>query len=148
MMTADTNVFVYTFGAESEPKTLAARRVVEFLQDMQAPIGLQVVGELQNALRRKLKHPAPLAALNVRQVLTAFDTFAPSRANAEEAIDFMSIARFSYWDGLLVTAARDAGCTVFFSEDMHDGARLGDLEIVNPFGAGGLSDRARVLLNI
>jgi hypothetical protein len=33
------------------------------------------------------------------------------------------------------------------SEDMHDGARFGDLEIFNPFGPAGPSDRMKALLS-
>jgi predicted nucleic acid-binding protein len=49
----------------------------------------------------------------------------------------------SFWDGMLVTAALDADCTL--SQDTRDGARFGDLEILNPLGARGPSQRLKAL---
>ncbi|HYG25726.1 MAG TPA: PIN domain-containing protein [Caulobacteraceae bacterium] len=42
--------------------------------------------------------------------------------------------RFSLYDSLLVAAALQAGCSTFFSEDLHDGQVIeGSLTIRNPF---------------
>ncbi len=40
---------------------------------------------------------------------------------------------FQWFDCLLLASASNDGCNVFLSEDMTDGARFGDLVIVNPF---------------
>jgi len=142
MITADTNVFVYLWDSGAPEKTRAARQLATALGDRNSAIGLQVIGELQNVLRRKLKQPPWEAAQNARNLLTTFETF------ANEALTLMSAGRMSYWDALLVTSARDAGCTAFLTEDMADGMRLGALEIINPFGSDGLSDRALALLKL
>jgi predicted nucleic acid-binding protein len=52
----------------------------------------------------------------------------------------------SYRHGMLVTAARDAGCRIMLSEDTRRGARFGDLEILGPFGAREPSERLKALL--
>ena len=41
--------------------------------------------------------------------------------------------RLSSWDGLIVQAALDSGCTTLFTEDLQAGQRFGELEVVNPF---------------
>jgi len=148
MITADTNVFVYLWDSGAPEKTRAARQLATALGDRNSAIGLQVIGELQNVLRRKLKQPPWEAAQNARNLLTTFETFTASETNANEALTLMSAGRMSYWDALLVTSARDAGCTAFLTEDMADGMRLGALEIINPFGSDGLSDRALALLQL
>jgi predicted nucleic acid-binding protein len=148
MITADTNVFVYLWDNSAPEKTAVALQLTAALGDGNSAIGLQVVGELQNVLRRKLKQPPWEAAQNARNLLTTFETFVASEANANEALALMSAGRMSYWDALLVTSARDAGCTTFLTEDMADGMRLGALEIINPFGSDGLSDRALALLKL
>ncbi len=56
--------------------------------------------------------------------------------------------RSMYWDALRLASAREAGCTVFISEDLQDGDWLFGLEIVNPFAATGPSDRVRALLDL
>ena len=133
MITADTNVLVYLWDNDAPEKLEVAKAVTGGLFSRAAPLALQVIGETQNVLRRKLGQPPWQAAQNARNLLVAFDIFAASEVNAAESLTLMAAGRLSYWDAMLVTAARDAGCTTLLSEDMHDGARFGDLEIVNPF---------------
>ena len=39
----------------------------------------------------------------------------------------------SFWDALIVHAARSAGAAVLYSEDLQPGAVLGGVRVVNPF---------------
>ncbi|HEX4180193.1 MAG TPA: PIN domain-containing protein [Caulobacteraceae bacterium] len=147
MITADSNVFVYLWDNDEPRKMAVAQRVVAALgATHQAVVGLQVVGEVQNVLRRKLRQPPWEAAQNARNILATFDTFGPTESNVSEALALMSTGRMAYWDALLVTAARDAGCAVFLTEDMEDGARHGSIEIINPFGPNGPSSRVQQVL--
>ena len=147
MITADSNVFVYLWDKDQPEKMAIAQRVTTAMAAARgATIGLQVIGEVQNVLRRKLKQPPWEAAQNARNILTTFDTFRPSEINAIEALTLMSTGRMAYWDALLVAAARDAGCTVFLTEDLSDGMRHGSMEIVNPFGSDGPSPRVQQIL--
>lgn len=147
MITADTNVFIYLWDARDALKMGVAEEVVRGMASARSAVGLQVVGEVQNVLRRKFKSPGWEAAQRARNLLTAFEVFSASRVNVEESLSLMAAGRNQYWDALLLTAARDAGCTVIFTEDMADGSKFGPLEIVNPFGVDGLSGRAREILN-
>jgi predicted nucleic acid-binding protein len=146
LITADTNVLVYLWDNQAPPKMAVATQVAAFLAAKSWPLALQVIGETQNVLRRKLRQPPWQAAQNARNLLTTFPSFPASAANAAESLTLMAAGRLSYWDALLVTAARDAGCDVLLTEDMQDGARFGSLEIVNPFGAAGPSARFQALL--
>lgn len=148
MMTADTNVFVYVWDNRFPDKVTVASKVSARLAAVGSAISVQVVGEVQNVLSKKLKFSNWMAAQTARNLLAGFDIYSPSRANAEEALGEMAAGRHSYWDALMLTAARDAGCSIMFSEDMQDGAKFGSLEIVNPFGVAGPSDRARDLLSL
>ena len=147
MITVDTNVLIYLWDNDAPDKMEIARTVAAALHQRSAPLALQVIGETQNVLRRKLTQPPWQAAQNARYLLTAFDTFLASEANAAESLTLMAAGRMSYWDAMLVTAARDAGCTVLLSEDMQDGARLDALEIVDPFKASTSGDRLHQLLS-
>ena len=64
------------------------------------------------------------------------------------ALAQIATGQMSYWDALMLASAREAGCHVFISEDLQDGARLFGMEIVNPFTASGPSDRVRTLLDL
>ena len=147
MITADTNVFVHLWDTVTPGKQRTAQAAIAHVQGQDGPVGLQVVGELQNILRRKLRQSPAQAAARARLLLSVFSNFRASETNVDEALTLMERGALSYWDALLVTAARDAGCRVMLSEDMQDGARFGELEIVNPFGpAGAPSARLRALL--
>ena len=39
----------------------------------------------------------------------------------------------SFWDALIVQAARQSGCVQLFTEDMNSGALLAGVRLVNPF---------------
>lgn len=41
--------------------------------------------------------------------------------------------RFSFWDSMIVAAARAQGCDVLWSEDMDDGRIVDGMRIANPF---------------
>ena len=146
MITADTNVLIYLWDNQAPEKMSVATQVAAFLAARSWPLALQVIGETQNVLRRKLRQPPWQAAQNARNLLIAYPSFQASGANAAESLTLMAAGRLSYWDAMMVTAARDAGCDVLLTEDMQDGARFGSLEIVNPFGAAGPSDRFKALM--
>jgi len=49
------------------------------------------------------------------------------------ASDLRSRYSLSYWDGLIVAAAHESGCTTLYSEDLSNGVVInGTLAIVNP----------------
>ncbi len=146
MISLDTNILVYVSDDDAPAKQAIASHLLSTLSARRQPLGLQVIGELQNVLRRKLGHPPWAAAQHARNVLHAFDIFLSSETAAEEALTLMASGRLSYWDALLLTSAREAGVKVLLSEDMQDGFRFGMIEVVNPFGEHGLSARAKELL--
>ena len=148
MITADTNVFVYASDDDAPLKQSVAGEVSLALMRRHSPLALQLIGELQNALRRKLKLDPWEAAQRAGGVLAAFDLFPPSLEAAKLALAQVASGRLSYWDALMLASAREAGCTVMLTEDMQNGARIFGLEIVNPFGPAGVSARAAALLNL
>ena len=147
MITADSNVFVYLYDDLAPEKRATAEFVVRALAERRSAVALQVVGEVQNVLRRKFKIPNWKAAQVGYNLLQTFETFAYSRDAVDRALGQLSAGHRSYWDALLLASADEAGCTTLLSEDMGSGERLGSVEIVNPCAPGGeLSARARELL--
>ena len=61
----------------------------------------------------------------------------------EAAVD----GSFSFWDALLLATVADAGCTAILSENMHDGANLGGVTVIDPFAGQSLPADARRLLS-
>jgi predicted nucleic acid-binding protein len=147
VLTADTNLFVYNVDPRDPIKYDIACSLVDALRAIAAPVAFQVVGEFYSALTRKLRRSTWEAAQAARNLTVSFPMFGTSGECIERALAEASAGRFSYWDALLLTSADLAGCTVLLSEDMADGARLGGIEVVQPFGPGGLSDRAQAALS-
>lgn len=140
--TVDSNIFVYIYDARDPLKQQIARDLVADLRGRDCILALQAVGEVYSALSRRLKLAPWQAAQAARNLMTNFRTFASTRSSVEQALAEAMAGRFSYRDALLLACAHEAGCDYCFSEDMADGARLGGIEIINPFGASGLSERA------
>ncbi|WP_309604542.1 PIN domain-containing protein [Phenylobacterium sp.] len=149
MISADTNILVYAVDdRDREGRQSVARAVVLRLTAMQQPIALQVVGELQNVLRRRLKLPPHVAMQQARNIFVTFPNFAYDAGCVEIALGQAAAGRFSYWDALLLAACSRAGITTLLSEDMQDGSVFQGVQIVNPFSPQGLSPRARERLQL
>lgn len=147
-LTVDSNVFVYLADEASPLKQRTAAQVVARLHELDCMVGLQVIGEVQNAVRRRLKRPAADAHDIALAVRSTFRTFAYDKEDVSVALAAMRGGTASYWDGLLVSAARRAGCDALISEDMRDGGRILGVQVVNPFAPEGLSKSVRSLLNL
>jgi predicted nucleic acid-binding protein len=50
-----------------------------------------------------------------------------------EALRLHSTHKISWYDSLIICAAREAGCAILYSEDLQHGQRFGSLRVVNPF---------------
>lgn len=150
MISADSNVFIYTADDSDWMKQKTAGVVVKALSDRGAPIALQVIGEVRNVLQRKFKRTSSEASTFASHLLRAYPSFGYTRRAVEQALASSAGGRTSYWDGLLLASVEEAGCRVLLSEDMRDGATLGLVRIVNPFRTddGGLSTAAREVLGL
>jgi predicted nucleic acid-binding protein len=148
MFTIDTNVLVYAFDQREVMKRPLARAILETMRERLMPLALQVCGEFFNVLTRKFDKAPRDAAELAKGMMVSYLLFANSPAIVSRALELASSGRFSFWDANLVTAAEAAGCSVLLSEDMADGVRIGELEVVNPFAIDGLSRRARAHLAI
>ncbi len=148
MITLDTNVLVYAFDHRHPGRQRTASLLLRLLHDRRMPLALQVCGEFYNVMTRKFdKAPHDAAALTMA-IMQSLLLFGASAETVVRAIALAASGRFSFWDANLLTSAEEAGCTHILSEDMSDGTSVGALEIVAPFGADGLSSRARMLLDI
>ena len=148
MISGDTNLFVYAMDSRDPRKHDIAKSIVGAMGRASSIVGLQVVGELQNVLRRRLKTPPVTAYQYARSLLVQFPAFAYDERAAGIAFDEASAGRLSYWDALLLSAADQAGVKTMISEDMSDGLLFRGLEVINPFGPTGPSDRVRQLLGL
>ena len=125
----DTNVLIYAFAAGDRRSATAESLLAEG-----GVIGVQVLNEFTNVVRRKLgwDWPRVHAALEIIAELTgpALSLTADIHARAVKLARESSLA---FYDALIVAAAADAGCRLLLTEDLQHGRRFGGVTVQNPF---------------
>jgi len=95
-------------------------------------VSLQVLQEYFVTVTRKLSVDAAIARRKV-ELLAEFDVATPEVGDVLAAIDLHRLHVFSFWDALILRAAKQAGCRVLLSEDMQAAREIDGIAIVNPF---------------
>jgi predicted nucleic acid-binding protein len=147
--TLDTNVLVYALDAREASKHKAAIEILAAARMVDCVLTNQSLAEFYAVATRRLRMPPRIAADQVRDWLDLFESAPATRTALRSAVVEAEAGRFSFWDALLLSAADEAGCAVVLSEDMGEGARLGEVVVRSPFTADGApSSTARRLLGL
>jgi predicted nucleic acid-binding protein len=129
----DTNILVYAYDRDSHTKRKVALRLVE--QGWAAPgeiaISVQVLQELYVNLEKR-----GVARVDAAQIIRDF-SFWPVVENSLDllhgALDEQARWQISFWDALILAAARVAGATELVTEDLNHGQDFDGIRAVNPF---------------
>lgn len=128
----DSNVLLY-LASDDDPRADRA----ELLLESGGTVSVQVLNEFAEVARRKFKMEWP----EVREMLFTICetcTVRPvSLETHERGIELAERYRMGVYDGMIIAAALEAGCTTLFSEDMQHGQRIERLTIRNPFASSG-----------
>lgn len=134
----DTNVLVYAYDRAAGARHERARRLVEELwTNGNGVLSTQVLQEFYVNVRSKAR--APISREAARALIAdylAWDPVVNDGAAVLDAVDLADRYRLSFWDALVVVAARSGGAAVIYSEDFNDGQAFGPVRIVNPFREG------------
>lgn len=129
----DTNILVYTDDEDSAEKQ---RRSVELFVSYQraslAVVSLQVLQEYFATITRKLGIDAEHAQRKV-ETLARGRVVRFTERDVIASIELHRLSRISFWDAMIVHAARVAGAEILYSEDLQHGSVLGGVSVVNPF---------------
>ncbi len=129
----DTNVLVYADdGGDRAKQTVATALIETHLRAGSGVISTQVLQEFVNTALRKLLLPVDL----IRARLALYRRFevVPSSVDlVTSALDVHVLHRVSFWDALIVQAARQSGCVQLLTEDMNAGAVVAGVRLINPF---------------
>lgn len=131
----DTNVFVYDFDPSEPVKQAAVRPWIEALWNAEAGrISFQVLQEFYSITTSKLSIPleADVARAAVNRLLT-WQPVEVNLATIQEAWRLQDRYGLSWWDTLIVSSARLAGCDYLLTEDLQNGQDFGGLVVVDPF---------------
>jgi len=131
----DTNILVYAADRSEPTKSKMARNLVSRLAQKGTPcISTQVAQEFFVTVTRKMG-VAPLVARDLILALKGFERVIVDFEDIQAAIDGHILWRVSFWDALIVTAAKKAQCAVLYTEDLNDGQTIGGIRVINPFRA-------------
>jgi len=129
----DTNVLICTDDRDAPAKQRKALDLItEHRRSRTGAVSLQVLQEYFVTVTKKLCVDAAIARRKV-ELLSEFDVASPEVSDVLAAIDLHRLHGFSFWDALILRAAKQAGCSVLFSDDMQNMREVDGVRIVNPF---------------
>jgi predicted nucleic acid-binding protein len=129
----DTDVLVYTDDKAAPAKQRRALDLIaEHRRAKTGVVSLQVLQEYFVTVTRKL-HLDPRIARRKVELIAEFDIAFPEVADILAAIDLHRLHGVSFWDALVLRAAKQAGCSILLSEDMQGNREIDGVQIVNPF---------------
>jgi predicted nucleic acid-binding protein len=129
----DTNILVYADdGAALAKQERALDLLAQHRRAGTGVVSLQVLQEYFVTVTRKLHIDAHIARRKV-ELLAEFDVAVVSVPDILAAIDLHRLHGFSFWDALVVQAAKTAGCRVLFSEDLQAARQVDGIHVINPF---------------
>ena len=136
----DTNVLLYALDRADPKKRLAAQAWREELwRSQRGRISFQVLQEFYAKVMQKWPAGRDEARAEIRDLL-AWRPVTVDAAILERGWKIQDRYRLSFWDSLIVAAAKSAGCRYLLTEDLQTNQDLDGIIVVNPF----LSDPASV----
>jgi predicted nucleic acid-binding protein len=131
----DTNILVYADDAASPAKQARAISLIaEHTRANSLVISLQVLQEYFAAATRKLKVDAAVAQSKV-EILARGRIVRFTERDLIAAIEIHRLNQISFWDAMIVHAARVVNAAVLYSEDPAHGSSVAGVAIRNPFAA-------------
>ncbi len=135
----DTNVLVYAKDASVPEKQAQAWHWLEGLwRERTGRISVQVCNEYFVTVTQKLRPGlAPEAAWADLTRHQAWEPLPLTWAVLSFARETQTRYHLSWWDSLIVAAARAAECSVLLSEDLGSGQEYWGIRVVSPFAGRG-----------
>lgn len=131
----DTNVLVYARDSSRPTKQMAAERWIAHLWHTgTGRLSSQVLSEFYVTVTTKLD--PGMARSDARADIRDLTAWRPAPITADLVTDAWEIQdrfQISYWDSLIVAAARSTGSDQLLTEDLQHGQDLGGIVVVDPF---------------
>lgn len=131
----DANVLVYAEDRDAGDKHLIARDLVADLwRTGDGVLSVQVLQEFFVTVTRKIPRPLrPGEALAIVEQYLTWRVVENTGDLLLAGIRLASDLKISFWDALVIQAARTERCDRLLTEDLNHGQRIGNLTIINPF---------------
>ena len=129
----DTNILVYSVDeADPQKREIALSLIAKHAIAKDAAISAQVLQEFYAASTRRLG----INPIEARQLVKDFQMFELVQVTPgiiDEAIDRSILDQISFWDSLILSAAKLSRCEKLYSEDMSHGQVIDGVMIYDPF---------------
>lgn len=133
----DTNIFVYSIDSSAElevKRNICRRLVTDHIRNGSGIISIQVLQEFYQVSTSKIQVPISTdEALEFMHYMAGLSTVSPDLDMVVAAVRLHRKHAVSFWDALILQAAKTAGCSQLLSEDLQHGFSLGNLTVRNPF---------------
>jgi len=131
----DTNILVYGFDDSNEAKyEVASDCIMRAWQKGFGVISTQVLKEFYVTVTRKI--PQKMSLDDAEQVIRDFSLWTVVETNVPlilQAIHIQKRNLLSFWDAMVVAAAKVSRCETMFTEDLSHNTFIDDVQILNPF---------------
>lgn len=131
----DTNVLVYAHDeGEIEKRPIARALLEELWADRSGVLSTQVLQEFYVVATRKFE--PPMSRSDAREIIILYSTWPVVQVDVELILDATALeerAGLSFWDALILEAARRAGARRLATEDLQGGHLFDGIAIENPF---------------
>jgi predicted nucleic acid-binding protein len=125
----DTNILVYSFSIGDPRREKALGLLLAG-----GEISVQTLNEFIDVAVRKMKEPWSKVISWTDTIQQLCEPPIPLTLSVyRRAVELARFSGYRIYDALMLAAALEANCTVFYTEDLHHGHKLGDLTIRNPF---------------
>jgi len=131
----DTNVLVYSRDASNiDKQTLASEWISHLWKSGTGRLSLQVIAEYYAVVTGKLKPGMEIAS--AREDVEDLFSWRPLPMTPDlitEAWGIQDRFHLSWWDSLIVSAAKILQCTYLLSEDFQHSQDFQGIRVINPF---------------
>lgn len=131
----DTNILVYAYDRTAGIKFDRARALMESLWDRaEGVLSTQVLQEFYVAVTSKI--PQPLGTRKAREIVSDLGTWTVAVLEVSDILKASELGeryRMSFWDSLILAAARKKEAKTLWSEDFSHGQDYDGVKVRNPF---------------
>ncbi len=131
----DTNLLLYGYDKDANEKhEIAVTWLKQLWETQTGIISTQVLQEFYVNATRKIS--PPISPARVREILTDYLSW-QVEINTPDTILFASKLQerhcLSFWDAMIIAAARQGGANILLTEDLNHGQIIEGIRIQNPF---------------
>jgi predicted nucleic acid-binding protein len=129
----DTNVLVYLFSINEAVKRRKCQELIRYYSNDYILVwSTQIVQEFIYVMTAKLGQQPQKVKLLLNN-FSEFELITNNLEMIEKAMDIQLVNQLSFWDSLVISAAKSSKCQIIITEDLHHDQVLHGGKIQNPF---------------